>query len=138
MGVWAIFKKFERARPFTEQEAWTLFRVAALAEAGGWTLLIIGIGLKQYVLHGNDMPVLIAGQFHGMIFLSYLVAALGLYPSLKWPRWQAIVAAIASVPPYGSLVFELWAAHRRHQTAIETYRYSLGYTLASAAIDPNE
>lgn len=108
---------FEAARPFRPDEAWLLFRLAAFGEAVGWTLLIIGIILKRYFLNGNDLPVLIAGQFHGTLFIIYMTAAVGLYPSLRWTRKRAVGALIASVPPYGSLLFERWAAYKLKRTA---------------------
>ncbi len=122
-----LLRRLEHARPFTEHEAWTLFRVAALGEAVGWSLLITGIALKQFVLHGNNIPVLIAGQFHGTIFLLYVVAAISLYPSLGWSRWRAIVAGLASIPPFGSLIFEQWAAHVRHYQNFQNYRNLYAY-----------
>lgn len=124
-----LLGRFENARPFTEAEAWLLFRIAAIAEACGWTLLITGILLKRYLLHGNNVPVLIAGQIHGMLFFAYLVAALGLYPSLGWPRLRGLFALVFSVPPYGSLVFEQWAAHKRHSGGFKTYRHYLLYNV---------
>lgn len=127
-----LLRKFEGLRPFTEREAWLLFRIAAIAEAGGWTLLISGIMLKQYVLHGNNIPVLIAGQIHGMIFLIYIVAAVVLYPSLGWSRQKAFVAGLASVPPYGSLLFEQWAAQRRRHSALKIYHTFMTYMTLAA------
>jgi integral membrane protein len=125
-----LLKMFEAARPFSEAEAWMLFRIAAIGEAGGWTLLLTGMGLKRFVLHGNNIPVLIAGQFHGLLFFAYIVAALGLYPCLHWSRTRAVVAGLAGVPPYGSLLFEQWAAHRRRAAALKTYSHFMLYTFA--------
>jgi integral membrane protein len=121
-----ILRAFEHKRPFTEAEAWTLFRLAAFGEAIGWTLLIIGIVLRHAT--GSEIPVQIAGQLHGMIFFGYLVAALGLYPSLGWSRWRALFSLAASVPPYGTLLVEQYAAHRRHSGGFITYRQYLLYT----------
>jgi integral membrane protein len=123
-----LLKRFETARPFTESEAWLLFRLAAYAEAVGWTLLITGIAIERYVTPGNDTAVMIAGQLHGMIFFAYLVAAVGLYPSLGWSRWRGLLALVASVPPYGTLVYEWWAARQRHNAGFKTYRHYLLYT----------
>jgi integral membrane protein len=122
------FKQFETLRPFTNDEAWMLFRLAAIAEAGGWTLLITGILWKRFLTPGNNLPVLLAGQIHGMIFLTYLVAAAGLYPSLGWSRKRAFVAVLASVPPYGSLLFEQWAARSRSRHALRRYGRFLLFT----------
>jgi integral membrane protein len=123
-----LWRRFEAARPFTENEAWLLFRLAAYGEAVGWTLLIAGIAIQRYVTPGNDTAVMIAGQLHGMIFFAYLVAAIGLYPSLSWSRWRGILALLFSVPPYGTLVFEWWVAGRRHNAGFKTYRHYLLYT----------
>lgn len=127
-----VTQKFERARPFTEEEAWLLFRLGAYAEALGWTLLIGGIAIERYITPGNNTAVMIAGQIHGMLFFGYLAAALGLYPSLGWSRWKGIVALIASVPPYGTLVFELWMAHTRHNAGFRSYRHYMVYTVLTA------
>jgi hypothetical protein len=114
----SVLKRYESLRPFTESEAWLLFRIAALGEAFGWTLLIIGILTQRYLTPGNDTAVLIAGQIHGTIFFVYLVAA---------------IALLASVPPYGTLLIEQWATHRRHSSGFKTYRHFLLYTLLLTA-----
>jgi integral membrane protein len=113
-------ERFETNTAFTENEAWGLFRLAAIGEACGWSLLISGIILKHFL--GNNDPVIIAGQIHGMLFFCYAVASLGLYPNLHWSRLRGLVALAASVPPYGSLLFEQWAAHKRRSTQLTTYR----------------
>ena len=115
-------KAFERNRIFSEREAWMLFRLGAIAEACGWTLLIAGIGLQRYIMPGSRAPVLIAGQIHGMLFFLYAVAAAGLYPNLGWSRLRALVALLASVPPYGSLLFEMWANYQRRTTYFRNYQ----------------
>lgn len=124
-----LLRNFERFRPFTEQEAWNLFRLAAISEAVGWSLLIIGIGLSGYVFPGNENPVVIAGRIHGVLFITYAVAAVVLYPSLRWSRSKALIAAMASTPPYGSLVFEQWAAYKRRSRALKDYRELFVYGL---------
>jgi integral membrane protein len=110
-----VLQKFENNHVFTDAEAWTLFRLAAFAEAFGWSLLISGILYERFF--GSHTPVLIAGQIHGILFLAYATAAVGLYPNLAWSRRQAVVALLASVPPFGSLAIELWAGHQRQRAA---------------------
>lgn len=124
-------KQFEVARPFTESEAWTLFRIAAIAEAVGWTLLIAGIAIEHYT--GDHTAVTVAGRTHGMLFFGYLAASLVLYPSLGWGRWKALFALAFSVPPYGSLVFERWSAYKRSANGFKNYRHYLVYTALVAA-----
>ena len=129
-----LLKKFEAKRPFTESEAWMLFRIAAIAEACGWTLLITGILISKYVTPHNNTALILAGRTHGMLFMLYLLAAFGLYPSLGWPRWRAVFALAFSVPPYGTLVFEQWAAAKRHNAGFKTYRHFLVYNVLATAV----
>jgi integral membrane protein len=114
------FYRFEHNQVFTEEEGWMLFRVAAIAEACGWSLLITGIIIERYVLRGNQSPIIVAGRIHGILFLMYATAA-GLYPTLGWSRKRAIIALLASVPPFGSLIFEQWAANVRHVSQFKIY-----------------
>jgi integral membrane protein len=124
-----LLRKFESNRVFSQDEAWALFRLAAYGEAVGWTLLIIGIGLQKFVWPGSSLPVYFAGRTHGMLFFGYALAAIGLYPSLGWPRWKAVLAVAASVPPYGSLLFEWWASFRRTSADFENYRRCVALAL---------
>ena len=127
-----FLQQFEELRPFTEAEAWMLFRLAAVAEACGWTLLIAGIAADRCLPHGGASALILAGRVHGMLFMLYCVASLGLYPSLGWSRWRGLFALAFSVPPYGTLVFEQWAAAKRHNSGFRTYRQFLLYNLLVA------
>ena len=129
-----LFQRFETARPFTEDEAWLLFRIAAMGEACGWMLLIAGVGIERYITPGNNAAMVIAGQIHGTIFLCYLAAAAVLYPSLGWSRWRALFALAFSVPPFGTLVFEQWAAHKRRNAGFRTYQQYLLYNVWLALV----
>lgn len=131
--VSAVLRKFENNNAFTELEAWGLFRLAAIGEACGWTLLISGITLR-HLLHNGD-PVIIAGQIHGMLFFCYMVAALGLYPNLRWSRKKALIALMVSIPPYGTLLFEQWASYKRSQTELYRYRDCLIFQTIVEQID---
>ena len=105
-----------------------MFRLAALGEAVGWTLLIIGILLGKYVLPGNPVPVAVAGRIHGTLFLVYIAAVVVMSPSLGWSLRRTIIAGIASVPPYGSLRLEQWAARERRRTRLsQAVRLSIYY-----------
>ena len=130
----ALVRKFEGNRVFSENEGWMLFRLAAFGEAAGWTLLICGIACERYILPGNQIPVFIAGRIHGMLFLLYALAAIGLYPALRWSRRRAFVALLASVPPYGSLLFEQWAHHARRGAQFRTYSYCIALATLSEKV----
>lgn len=121
-------------QPFTDAEAWLLFKLAAFGEAVGWTLLISGIVLHDYIWVGNPYSIAIAGRIHGTLFLIYIVAVLVLSPSLKWRAWQTILASLCSVPPYGSLAYELFAAHRRRATRRHNLLWSLHYYQACSEL----
>lgn len=118
-----MLDKYYRMKPFSETEAWTLFKLAAACEAVGWSLLITGIVLKQFI--GSSIPVLIAGQIHGMLFLIYVLAAIGLGPSLSWSLKKSLTAALFSIPPYGSLVYEFYAAHQRRRQDLKFLLHNL-------------
>jgi integral membrane protein len=108
------YRRYTNFQPFTDQEAWQIFKLAAFGEAIGWTLLILGIFSRDVLIGGNGPAVHITGQIHGMLFTFYLAAVLVLSPSLKWPLWRTVIAAACSVPPYGSLIYELVSAQYRH------------------------
>jgi integral membrane protein len=112
--MFKFLSRLEAIKPFRESEAWGLFRIAALAEAFGWTLLISGLLIHRYHLPGSRIAIPIAGQIHGTIFLGYFGALAAVYSSLGWPRKKFLLAVLAGVPPYGSLIFEQWAARTRH------------------------
>lgn len=108
-----LLAKYFNFKPFSQEEAWAIFRIAAFAEAIGWTILIIGILLTDYVFGGNRTAVILAGRTHGIFFGLYLVAVLVLSPSLNWNWKRIIIAGLMSIPPYGTLIFEIWANQQR-------------------------
>jgi integral membrane protein len=130
-----ILQKIEGIQPFSETEAWNLFRLMAISEAVGWSLLISGILFKHFVTPANNTPVLVAGQIHGTIFLAYIVAVVFTYTSLRWSRKRTLIAGLASIPPYGTLVFEQWAAYKRRGEALKSYRQ---ITVRAIIIDKNK
>lgn len=121
----SLLLKFERNQVFTEEEGWLLFKIAAIAEACGWTLLISGIAVSKFLMHGNQDSVIMAGQIHGVLFITYAVASIGLYPAMHWSRKRAFFALLASIPPYGSLLFEWWAQSERSREQFSAMTCSL-------------
>lgn len=118
---------YRRFRPFSDGEAWPLFRFAAIAEAAGWTLLIIAVACKQLPYGWHDIPVAIAGRIHGMFFIAYTMAALAFGSSLGWSILKTLVAGLCSVPPYGSLLFEQYEARRRARLRAHTLYATMQY-----------
>ncbi len=132
----SLLSRLEAIRPFTEDEAWTLFKIAALSEAAGWTLLIAGILVRHYGWPGRNIAVPITGQIHGTIFLAYFGVLLTVYSSLRWPRRKFLLAALAGVPPFGTLIFEQWAAWtRRNQRCRIHFRCSALTVISNNILD---
>lgn len=121
-------------RPFTDSEAWAIFRFGAWAEAFGWTLLIIGIGLKRFVMHGSDIPVQIAGRLHGTLFMLYILAVILTIPSLKWSPLVFISANAASVPPFGSIILEQILGRQRDATDFRRFGSCIQYAVCTQRI----
>jgi integral membrane protein len=124
--------KYRAFQPFTPAEAWQLFRLAAIGEAVGWTLLISGILLSRLPVSWDQIPVQLAGRTHGVLFLIYATAVIVLSPSMGWSWKRIIIGTAASVPPYGSLVFEMWASHRKHHDEFNLLRIFLHFKKATA------
>jgi integral membrane protein len=86
----------------------TAFRIVAVAEAISWLGLLIGM-LFKYAFAHNAVGVHIFGPIHGVVFVSYVLVALLVRSPLRWNSRTTLVALLASIPPFGSLVFEQWA-----------------------------
>jgi integral membrane protein len=111
---------------FTDTEAWSIFRLAAFGEAIGWTLLISGIVIGKYLTPGNGDAVMIAGQLHGFLFFVYISAAISTAGSFSWSLRKTAIAGLMSIPPYGTLLFEKYEAHKRlHAQAKQARRISV-------------
>jgi len=84
------------------------FRVAAVAEAISWTGLLIGMVFKYLVVH-NEIGVQIFGPIHGVLFLIYLALSVLVWRRQPWSVPVGVLAVLAGIPPYGTVVFERWA-----------------------------
>jgi integral membrane protein len=91
----------------------TRFRAVAVAEALSWAGLLIGMFVK-HVLGGSEIGVHVFGPLHGAIFLLYLLVALLTWGALRWSLGVALLAGLAAIPPFGSIVFERWATRAGH------------------------
>ncbi|NMO04272.1 DUF3817 domain-containing protein [Gordonia sp. TBRC 11910] len=88
------------------------FRFVAVAEAITWLALLIAMFFK-WVL-GHDAAVRIPGMVHGIVFVVFVVVALLTARALKWNLVVTGLALVSSIPPFGTLVFEWWAARNGH------------------------
>lgn len=87
------------------------FRIIAIAEAASWAGLLIGMFFKYVVVLG-EAGVEIFGPIHGAMFLGYVALTLLAAQRLNWPRRVTALALLASIPPFGSVIFERWATRR--------------------------
>lgn len=87
----------------------TLFKIVAVAEAISWAGLLTGMYFK-YLTDAGDLGVRVFGPIHGGIFIAYVLLTLVLARVLGWSRWTTATGLACSVPPFATLVFELWAA----------------------------
>ena len=80
------------------------FRIIALAEGVSYVLLLAAMPLK----YGLDMPlgVKIMGRIHGVLFVFYVMALIGVWAAQRWPIQRAVLAFVASVVPLGAFWFE--------------------------------
>ncbi|WP_434744012.1 DUF3817 domain-containing protein [Micromonospora sp. SH-82] len=88
-----------------------LFVVAAIAEAGSWLGLLIGMAVK-YGPPGNELGVQIFGPIHGALFVAYGIMVLAVARLHRWSLVATGVALVCAIPPFATIVFERWAARR--------------------------
>ncbi|MDG3012806.1 DUF3817 domain-containing protein [Rhodococcus sp. D2-41] len=85
------------------------FRAIAFWEAVTWAALLVGMFFK-WVL-GHDEAIKIPGMVHGITgFTLFVLVALATSRALKWDGRTTLLALVSSVPPFGTVVFERWAA----------------------------
>ena len=120
----SLIKKFENNRKFTYLEANKLYKIIAFTEALGWTLLIAGIIIEHTSLPLHNDVLFIFGQIHGLIFITYFIVLMVIYPNLKWTRTIFVFSLISGVLPYGSLVLEIYLStkskHSEHNNELES------------------
>ncbi|HUD11375.1 MAG TPA: DUF3817 domain-containing protein [Candidatus Saccharimonadia bacterium] len=107
---------------FSESEAWLLFKVTAIGEAGGWALLLYGIASQHYHLPGSLFMLPIGGSIHGIIFLGYLGVVIAGFPSLGWSLRKAAFAVFLSIVPFATLVFEMREERARDRLTRTSFR----------------
>ncbi len=115
---------------FTDEEAWSLFKVSAVLETVGWTLLITGIVFSHFKWPLYDWILPIGGSLHGMFVVYYMLITFFIHRSLRWSFWRMCVAEFISIIPYAVLFFELWVAYTRQQ---KYYTLAVVDVIAAAA-----
>ena len=88
-----------------------LFRTIAVAEAVSWAGLLAGMYFK-WVAASTEVGVKVFGPVHGTVFIVYVLTVLYVRRPLRWDARTFLLAGFASLPPFATLAFEIWADRR--------------------------
>ena len=108
------------------------FRCIAVLEAFTWLGLLIGMAFKYIPAEGNEIGVKIFGPVHGAVFMLYLVVAVLTALKFKWNAVTTLLALVASLPPFGTVVFEMWAARTGKLAELSSRGVSVDKTVGSS------
>ena len=86
------------------------FRFIAVVEAITWAALLVGMAVKYG--GGVDSAVRVPGMLHGAAFVIYLIVTLWAAVALKWSFKTLVLAGLASIPPFFTIWFEVWARRK--------------------------
>ncbi len=90
------------------------FRIVALLEGASFlVLLFIAMPLK-YLAH-LPMAVRIVGGLHGLLFVAFMLALLRVALEDQWPWRKSLKAFVASLLPFGTIVFDRGLREQRDQ-----------------------
>jgi integral membrane protein len=84
------------------------FHITATVEAITWAGLLIGMILKR-VLDVTELGVQVFGPLHGVAFIAYSITAIATWRVQRWSAGTGSLALLASLPPFGTVVFHRWA-----------------------------
>ncbi|MFC9436565.1 DUF3817 domain-containing protein [Nocardia sp. NPDC057030] len=84
------------------------FRFIAVLEAISWVFLIVGMVFKR-LPEPVLWPVKVFGMTHGIIFVLFVIAAIVAARELGWNAKTTVLALLSSIPPFFTVVFEIWA-----------------------------
>lgn len=83
-----------------------LLRLASIAEAITWALLLVGMLLK-YGSAQWPLGVAIAGSLHGAVFLTYLYVGLIVGINQRFGWMEYLLGALSSVFPFATIPFDV-------------------------------
>jgi integral membrane protein len=83
-----------------------LFRVAAIAEALTWALLLAAMFLK-YVTRTTDALVPPAGGIHGFVFLCYVAVTVFVWIDRRWGPGTGLVGLASAIVPFATVPFDI-------------------------------
>ncbi|MGY2125275.1 DUF3817 domain-containing protein [Nocardia gipuzkoensis] len=89
------------------------FRFIAVLEAISWFLLIIGMVFKR-IPEPVLWPVKVFGMTHGIVFVLFVISAIVAARELGWNLKTTALALLSSIPPFCTVLFEVWAVRTGH------------------------
>jgi integral membrane protein len=81
------------------------FRILAFFEGVSF-LLILFVTMPLKYFYQNPQPNKIVGMVHGLLFVLYILELIQVKIEFKWKTKKTILAAIASVVPFGTFIAE--------------------------------
>ncbi|QIS09428.1 DUF3817 domain-containing protein [Nocardia arthritidis] len=84
------------------------FRFIAVLEAISWVFLIVGMVFKR-LPEPVTWPVKVFGMTHGIIFILFVLTAVLAARELAWTWKTTVLALLSSIPPFCTVLFEVWA-----------------------------
>lgn len=92
----------------------SLFRTLAVAEAFTWAGLLFGMFVK-YATEAEslgELGVRIFGMVHGVVFIAYCLVTVIVAIDQRWSLSRTVLGLAAAVPPFATLLFEVYADRR--------------------------
>jgi integral membrane protein len=89
-------------------------RYVALAEATSFLALLVASFLKRQ--GEGETGVTILGPIHGVLFIAYVVVALGLRSQMGWSNVATFWILVGAVVPFGGYVVDWWLLREARQT----------------------
>lgn len=82
------------------------FRYVALVEATSFLLLLLASYFKNF--QDQELGVSVLGPIHGLLFVAYVVMALGLRDGMGWSPKTTLLILAGAVLPFGGFVVDRW------------------------------
>jgi integral membrane protein len=82
------------------------FKYIALIEATTFLLLLIASYIKQ--TGDQQIGVQILGPIHGLLFIAYVIVALGVREGAGWTTKQTLLILLGAVVPFGGYFVDRW------------------------------
>ncbi|UJA19478.1 DUF3817 domain-containing protein [Thermoleophilia bacterium SCSIO 60948] len=90
------------------------FRIVALTEATTFLLLLV-LGTAVDQLFGERLGVTVLGPIHGLLFVAYVLIALGIREREGWTSKQTVTILLGAVLPFGGYVVDRWLVRRESE-----------------------